>query len=54
MSKPDKEFEVVIQLPRKQERLPIIAKDAETAKAIAARLLRRRGKGTIVGATEKK
>lgn len=54
MSKTDKEFEVVIQLPKKQDTLPIIAKDADTAKALAARLLRRRGKGTIIGVSEKK
>lgn len=55
MKSKDKEFEVIVQLKRTQVTLPIIAKNEETARALAARLLRRRGhKPTIVGATEKK
>jgi len=51
----DKEFNVVVQRGGKIVTLPIKANNAETAKALAARLLRRRGgKSTIVGATEKK
>jgi hypothetical protein len=51
----DKEYAVVVQRGTRQVTMPIIAKNAETAKALAARLLRRRGgKSTIVAATEKK
>jgi hypothetical protein len=51
----DKEFDVIVQRGNKQVKMPIIAKNEETAKALAQRLLRRRGgKATIVGATEKK
>jgi len=55
MKDEDKEFVVIVQRGVKQVTMPIIAKNAEIAKALAARLLRRRGgKATIVGATEKK
>lgn len=51
----DKEFDVIVQRQGKQVKLPIIAKNEDTAKALAARILRRRGgKSTILGATEKK
>jgi hypothetical protein len=42
MKQTDKEFEVIVQRGNKRTTMPIIAKNADIAKALAARLLRRR------------
>jgi hypothetical protein len=53
MGKSDKEFEVVVQSKRSQVRLPIKARDAAQAEALAAPIIRRRQLGAIIQTKEK-
>jgi hypothetical protein len=53
MSKADKEFEVVVKSKRAQVRLPIKARDAAQAEALAAPIIQRRRLGPIIETKEK-
>lgn len=53
MSKTDKEFEVVVKSRNSRVTLPIKAKDAAQAEALAAPIIRRRQLGPIIETKEK-
>lgn len=53
MSNTDKEFEVIVQSRNSQVKLPIKAKSAAQAEALAAPIIRRRQLGPIIETKEK-